>query len=191
MEKALQQFIQFLIQMGMPSDVAPIVAERFRFKQFTKGEYLVREGEQSNMLAYLAEGTLQYFQEREGEELPTHIARAGDFITSLKSYIQGGKSKENLRAINDITLLYITRNEQLILCEEIPAFKDLMITLLEHSIVCIDDSKNSFIVLSAEERYLKLLKEEPQLMQDVPLYLVAALLGVTPRHLTRIRGAIE
>jgi hypothetical protein len=40
---------------------------------------------------------------------------------------------------------------------------------------------------SAEERYLKLLKERPELIRRVPQYQLASYLGVKPESLSRIR----
>ncbi|MCD8540808.1 MAG: Crp/Fnr family transcriptional regulator, partial [Leadbetterella sp.] len=39
----------------------------------------------------------------------------------------------------------------------------------------------------AEERYEKFSKENPAIMQNVPLHYIASYLGITPRHLSRIR----
>lgn len=40
---------------------------------------------------------------------------------------------------------------------------------------------------SAMERYKKLIKELPDIMQEVPLQIVASYLGITPQYLSRLR----
>ena len=40
------------------------------------------------------------------------------------------------------------------------------------------------VTLTAEERYLKLLKETPQLIQNVPIQYIASLLGMKPESLS-------
>jgi hypothetical protein len=72
--------------------------------------------------------------------------------------------------------------------QDIPALKDFYIGLLEWQIGCIDNSRFDLITLNAEQRYQKLLEEEPELLQRIPLQYLASILGVTPRHLSRIRG---
>ena len=74
---------------------------------------------------------------------------------------------------------------------ESEAFKSFYIDVLEHLLVCMDDSKTKLITLTAEERYEALLKEEPTLLQQIPLQYLATILGVTPRHLSRIRNNIR
>jgi CRP-like cAMP-binding protein len=44
---------------------------------------------------------------------------------------------------------------------------------------------------SAEERYLKLFSEEPELIHKVPLKYIASYIGVTPQALSRIRSRIN
>ena len=47
-----------------------------------------------------------------------------------------------------------------------------------------------FQVLNAKERYLKLLKARPDIVQQVPVQDLAAYLGIEPPSLSRIRKAI-
>lgn len=77
------------------------------------------------------------------------------------------------------------------LMNEIPAFKDFYIGLLEATLCGIDASRYDLIVLTAEERYEKMLTNEPHFLQQVPLQYLASMLGVTPRHLSRIRSKIR
>ena len=77
------------------------------------------------------------------------------------------------------------------LVNALPAFKDFYIALLEQSICGIDESRHDLIVLTAEQRYTKLLQKEPHLLQQIPLQHLAFMLGITPRHLSRIRNSIR
>ena len=77
------------------------------------------------------------------------------------------------------------------LLNEIPAFKDFYIGLLEATLCGIDASRYDLIVLTAEQRYEKMLKNEPHLLLQIPLQHLASMLAVTPRHLSRIRSKIR
>jgi hypothetical protein len=59
--------------------------------------------------------------------------------------------------------------------------------MLEWHICAIEQSRNDLLCLSAEQRYRKFLQMEPLLLEQVPLQYLAAMLGITPRHLSRIR----
>ena len=75
--------------------------------------------------------------------------------------------------------------------KEIAGFNDFYIGILEWQICCIDESRLDAIMLSAQERYEKMLAKEPILIREIPLQYLASILGVTPRHLSRIRGKIR
>lgn len=70
-------------------------------------------------------------------------------------------------------------------------FGSFYVSILEHLIICIDESRFKLIALNAEQRYLSMLREEPHLLQQIPLQYLASILGVTPRHLSRIRSEIR
>lgn len=46
----------------------------------------------------------------------------------------------------------------------------------------------TLLTMTATERYNKLLKEEPQLLQMFSNYYIASYLGIAPQSLSRIRG---
>jgi len=90
------------------------------------------------------------------------------------------------------TSLWIIEKPALLkLGEVIPSFKDFYIGILEWQICCIDESRLDAIMLSAKERYIKMLEKEPDLIQQIPLQFLASILGVTPRHLSRIGNEIR
>jgi CRP-like cAMP-binding protein len=55
---------------------------------------------------------------------------------------------------------------------------------LEEDRIRIHDMAN----IAAEARYLKMRKEKPNIFKHVPLRYIASYLGITQRHLSRLRG---
>ena len=49
----------------------------------------------------------------------------------------------------------------------------------------------SLLTKTAEDRYLDLFKEEPRLLQQIPLKYIASYIGITPQALSRIRKRIS
>ncbi|WP_258932283.1 hypothetical protein [Flavobacterium oreochromis] len=54
----------------------------------------------------------------------------------------------------------------------------------------IDDYRIDLLALTPEERYKKLLENEPKLLNEVPLHYLASFLGISNRHMSRIRKSI-
>lgn len=181
----------YFLTAGFSISEANQIAAAFSFKAVAKGEFFVQEGKTSKHLGFIEKGFFQYFINLDGEEKTTYSLGANNFIASLVSFLKGVPSRENIRAVIDSSLWIIAKDAFKNLQQTIPAFKDYYIGLLEWQICCIDESRLDGIVLSAQERYEKILVKEPEIIQHIPMQYLASILGVTPRHLSRIRNNIR
>jgi CRP-like cAMP-binding protein len=182
----------YFVTIGFSRQECCQISACFRSKNIAKGEYFVREGAMALQVAFVEEGALQYYSiNQEGEEQSTYVSLSGSFAASLLSYLSEVPARENIRAITKSKLWLIGKQEMQGLQAALPAFKDFYIQLLEGQICCIDKARFDLITLNAEKRYKKILQEEPRLLQEVPLKYVASLLGITQRHLSRLRKSIR
>ena len=62
--------------------------------------------------------------------------------------------------------------------------------VLEERFVSLHDLFTSQILDSTEQRYLKLKKERPDLINRIPQHQLATFLGMTPVSLSRIKNRI-
>lgn len=182
---------QYFESVGFSGDDLVRITSKFSEKKLAKGEYFVRSEYVAKSLAYLEEGQLQYYSiDANGEERTTYISLPNNFVASLLSFLNEIPPRENIKALTPSILWVIQKDDLLQLKADVPGFKDFYIGLLEWQICCIDKGKFDLITLSAEERYEKLLKEEPELLKQVPLQYIASMLAITPRHLSRLRAKV-
>ncbi|MBC8033243.1 MAG: Crp/Fnr family transcriptional regulator [Chitinophagaceae bacterium] len=179
---------QYLKSLGFSDNDAETIAVCFRHKHFDKGEFFASEGKMNQYLAFIETGVFQYFFNQEGVEITTYVVGQNGFLASLLSFLQGVPCKENIRSMTQADIWLIKKEDFEKLKDAITGFKDFYISILENQIICIDQSRIGLLTQSAEERYQSLLDKEPDLLQQVPLQLLASTLGITPRHLSRIRG---
>jgi CRP-like cAMP-binding protein len=184
----LEQLLSHLLTNGIPAAEVQRITHAFKFKKVDKGEYFVEEGKTSKYLAFITKGLFQYFYLKDGREITTYVTGENSFVASLASFYRQQPSKEFVRALTDAELLILHYNDLENLKKESQAFKDFYINALENLVVAMDETRSNLITLTAEERYALLMKEEPNLLQQVPLQYLASILGVTPRHLSRIRN---
>lgn len=181
----------FFQQQGFPEQEAQVIANTFTHKFLPKGDFFVQEGKTSKHLGFIEYGFLQYYVLFNGEEKTTYSTGAGNFVASLISFLLQKPAEENIRAVLDSSLWLLDRAGLQHLQQSIPRFKDYYIRLLEWQICCIDESRLDAILLNAQQRYEKMLTKDPELFQQIPLQYLASILGVTPRHLSRIRGKVR
>ncbi|MDZ4707003.1 MAG: Crp/Fnr family transcriptional regulator [Saprospiraceae bacterium] len=182
---------QFFIQVGFKVQDAEIIANAFTYIKLSKGEFFAKEGKISKQLGLIENGFLQYYILLNGEEKTTYSSGANTFVASLVSFLKQVPAKENIRAVTETTLWVIDRTQLKQLQIDLPGFKDFYIEALEEHICCIDESRLDAIMLNAQQRYEKILAKEPTLVQHIPMHFLASILGVTPRHLSRIRNNIR
>lgn len=167
------------------------ILNSFKLQEFKKYDFVLQEDKIFNHLGFVESGIFQYYVMKDGEIRTTHISTENTFLASHLSFVSETPAHENVRALTNGHISFISKTNLKKLTNEIPRFKDFYIALLENSICTIDASRHDLILLSGEQRYEKILKEEPQLLQLIPLQYIASMLGVTPRHLSRIRNNIR
>lgn len=163
----------------------------FSLKKLEKGEFFVKEGSTSKYLAFIETGFFQYFINLDGEEKTTYSLGPNNLLASLVSFLKGVPSRENIRAVVPSSIWVISKDAFRQFQETIPSFKNYYLGVLEWQICCIEESRVDGIMLSAIERYEKMLSKEPYLVQQIPVQHLASIIGVTPRHLSRIRNKLR
>lgn len=184
----MEQLLIYFANKGIPAAQLQQITGAFVFKKIARGDFFVEEGKTSKYLAFISKGMFQYFYSREGKEITTYVTGANAFLLSLLSFYKQKPSKENIRALADSELWMIHYDDLLKLKTSNEAFQGFYIGALENLVVSMDETRSNLIILTAEERYALLMKNEPALLQQIPLQYLASILGVTPRHLSRIRN---
>ena len=167
------------------------IVNAFELQLFKKNDFVVEEGKTSRYMGFVETGMFQYYVVQDGEERTNYVSIENTFFASVLSFISETPSLENVKALVDGSISMLSKTNLKMLLHDIPGFKDFYIGLLESSLCGIDASRYDLIVLTAEQRYEKMLTNEPQFLQQIPLQHLASMLGVTPRHLSRIRGKIR
>ena len=182
---------KYFEDIGFEGDDLEKVLNAFELKSFKKNDFIVEEGKTSRYIGFVESGMFQYYVTIDGVERTTWVSIENTFFSSILSFLSESPALENIKALVDGSISMISKTNLKILVNEIPSFKNFYIGLLEVSMCGIDASRHDLIVLTAEQRYDKMLKNEPHLLQQIPLQHLASMLGVTPRHLSRIRSNIR
>jgi CRP-like cAMP-binding protein len=166
-----------------------IVLSFIQLKSFSKGDILLRQDEVCSFISYLLKGSVIYYQQNEkGDEITTDFAFEGDWVTDNRSRISQTPSHQYIRAWEDTLTATIQQDELEILFREVPSMERAGRLLIEQAYVKIVQLSIDLQILSAEERYQKLIAESPQAFQRLPLYHIANYLGIAPKSLSRIRN---
>lgn len=160
-------------------------------KKLEKNQHFLIEGNICDSIAFINYGTMIYYKASEkGDEITIDFALEGDWLTDNFSRLKKSPSLINIKAI-ETTELLILKNDQLNeLYDSFPKLEKLGRILTEQAFIRITQLSIDLQVLSAKERYIKLLQQYPEAFQKIPLYHIANYLGIAPKSLSRIRNEI-
>lgn len=162
---------------------------RFRLLTLKRHDFLVTEGAVCPYFCYVESGIIRHAIDVNGDDKTTYLALRRSVTSSLNSFLNGTPSRKSLQAITDARLWVVTLNDFRALLNEDVAFRDFYFGLLEKQLCLIDDYRLDLLTLTPEERYAKLLATEPKLLREIPLRHLSSFLGISDRHMSRIRKA--
>lgn len=156
-----------------------------------KNNYLAESGKICKYFCFIESGILQHSITISDEEKTTYLGLKNSCTSALKSYLQQTPSRKNIKALSDCNLKVILVDDFKCLLKNNKAFNRFYYNLIENQIFLIDDYRIDLLTLTPEDRYQKLLTNEPNLLQEVPLHYLASFLGISTRHMSRIRKNIK
>lgn len=172
-----------------PEDLQKIL-NQYQKIEFAKNDYLVQEGTTANFYYFLESGFARSFAiDLEGNDITTKFFSASDIVIDWHSYFLKTKCRENIQAITSCVAWKISF-ENFMKLFNIEAFRDVGRTRLVNNYFELKNHSVSIIVDPARDRYLNLIKDKPDIIQNVPLKQIATYLGITDTSLSRIRKEI-
>lgn len=168
--------------------VENIIIGQSKFKKFKKNELLLHDGHVSRSLFFIKKGiTRHYILNEDGKELTNNFTLQGTFVIgSISSFLTQKKARVRLQALTDIEcyeLDYRTYNTLL----KNDEFIHFWNRLLCGYIIKKEKKEISFLNENAKNRYLRFLKNFPNLINEIPHYYIASYLRISSETLSRIR----
>jgi len=156
--------------------------------QIARDEHVIKEGQVCKFLSFVESGMFLYYKTGDdGQEIVTGFAEEEEWVSHYQSFIAKTPSPVFIKAIELSHIQTISLEQLNRLCREIAGFEALSKQLVEKAFIQMINQTLEFQNLKAEERYDKLLKTYPSIVQRVPQYYVASFLGIAPQSLSRIR----
>jgi len=156
-----------------------------------KGEYLLREGEICNHVTFINKGFVRIYNIIQDEDLTINFAFEGNFTTDFASLIPRKPSTDYIVAMEDLEILQLEYTDMQALYESAMVWQKFGRLITEYVLLFVVERNKALLFKSPEERYLKLMKERPKVMANVPLKYIASYLGITPEALSRIRKRLS
>lgn len=167
-----------------------LVSSKFFRQEFSKKSLILAKGQVENYISFVEEGIVRYYIPKENKEVTFELTFADDFIGAYDSFLTRLPSVYHVETITKTVLWRVSHDDVQALFRETEAGN--ILGRLAGEKLFLEKAKRELSLLNetAEQRYLNLFTEQPELIKKIPLQYIASYIGITPQALSRIRKRI-
>ncbi|WP_339709422.1 Crp/Fnr family transcriptional regulator [uncultured Kriegella sp.] len=155
-----------------------------------KNTPLLKIGEIEKQLSFISKGIVRFYVPREEVDLTFGFLFENEFVTGYDSFLKQTPSEYQIETLTDTILWTISHKDLQEVYESTNSGNSIGRKMAENMFLIKSKRELSLLSKTAEERYLDLFSDRPQLLRQIPLKYIASYIGVTPQALSRIRRRI-
>ncbi len=163
---------------------------KLKVKQCHKKELVLQEGQICKYAYFINTGCLRYFYNVDGQENTAQFFFENGWYADYESFLSGNPSNQNIETLEKSELLLLSAKDLQELYTDIPKFERFGRLMAENAFLGIKQRSEMLENLTAEERYLSIMKDRPKVFERIPQHYIASYLGIKPPSLSRIRKRI-
>lgn len=179
--KVVSQFVEF------DNKEKEILESAFTYCEIPKKFILTKQGEVAKELYFINKGLIRLYYTKNNEEITGFMFKENLFASSYDSFLRQTPGIQTLESLEPCELLVISKDKLEELYVTLPKMNILTRKVAEQRFINSQRILSSFLLESPEERYKRFEQHHKDLIQRVPLNIIASFLGITPVSLSRIR----
>ncbi|MEJ1221836.1 Crp/Fnr family transcriptional regulator [Sediminicola sp. 1XM1-17] len=186
----MQQIKAYLDQIATISNEDwDFFISKLQRREIAKKSVFLKVNEIENHISFIESGVVRLYipKDNPDKEITFGFSFKDQFISAYDSFLTQTPSAYQLQALTDTALWSITYDD-LQLVYKTTQIGNLIGRLTAERLFLIKSKREQNLLnLSAEERYVNLFKERPELLKVIPLKYISSYIGVTSQALSRIR----
>lgn len=160
----------------------------FEPRKLDKGDVFVKEGDSCKEVAFIVSGIFRsYYTTDDGVDNTFCFRFDGQMLAPYSALITGQPSVETMQAITSAELLVVPKSKIEGRMHTDPKWIKFLKIHAEYEYVELEKRYLQLQRDSASQRYHTLMQDQPEYIRQIPLHYLASYLGITQRHLSRIR----
>lgn len=184
-KKPLKQYI------NLSADAMKVFVSLIKSTHIKKGNLLVEPGKPCSNIYFITKGFARIFYYKDGKDITEGFRSESNVILSLVSLITHQPDKRGIEVLEPTDLLYINYREFEQHFELYPDFYKMALHFTNVAVMLLQKRLDGLLFESAQSRYKSLLRIYPDILQRLPLGMVASYLGITQETLSRIRARYQ
>ncbi|MCD8450482.1 Crp/Fnr family transcriptional regulator [Tenacibaculum dicentrarchi] len=167
---------------------------RLKLRKVKKRTKLLNVGEVENFISFIDKGIVRFFIPRKDQDKDKEITFgfcfSNEFVSAYDSFLTQAPSLYELETLTDVEMWSMSYDDLQKVYQQTSIGNALGRISSERLYLIKSKREQSLLNETAEERYLKLFDERPELIKAIPLKYIASYIGVTAQALSRIRKRI-
>lgn len=185
MEKFFQAIDQFI---HLSNESKEALASILLPLDLPKGRTLIHANTICEHAYFIEEGLARTYYIKNGKDVTDWLAAEDSFVVSIVSFLTQQPDRRSVELLERSLLWAVPYKGLEKLYFEFHEIERLGRLLVSHGLVLLQQRFDDLHFATAQERYQKLLQQNPTFIQRVPLRFIASYLGITQETLSRIRA---
>ena len=186
----MTSLIAYFSKLGFSESDLSEFLNCIKTREFSANELILADGQLENYLSFVDTGIVRYYVIANEKEITFDFAFKDSFYCAYDSFYNRTKTKIYIQTLTDCQLHSISYESLQKLYTKCETAKKLGRIATEYLLDKKVKRELDLLTKSPQERYSKLLLEQPKYIQQIPLKYLASYIGVVPETLSRIRKRI-
>lgn len=155
-----------------------------------RGHKLVGEGDVCTSIFYVERGMVLQHYKKNNLMVTEHICLEGDMVICIESFFKREPSKIVASMLEPGIVYGIPRDALNAIASHSFEICKLIFAFYQRSLIVSQRKADILRFETARERYIRIMKENPEIVRRAPLHNVASFLQMTPETLSRVRAQV-
>lgn len=174
--------------VDLTDEEAGVFVACFENIRVKKREFIIQPGVRVKTRYYVLDGSIRsYVLGEDGSEHTIAFAVTDWWITDYNSYIYQQPATMFVAALEDCNLLRLDYEKEQQLKSQHPKYEKFFRVMAERGLAFQQRRLIANLTLTAEERYDEFVAKYPNIVQQLPQYVLASYLNMTPEFFSKIR----
>lgn len=187
----MNALLSFFANLGIPEKDLALFLQHIKVRSYAKNDILCAPGRVDQHLSFLSKGLVRFYVIKDSKESTFDFIFPGSFFWHYDSFYTQRPTRFFSQALADCEMYQISHSDLLTLFDTCLFAKDLSNKAVQKILEKKVTRELSLLMDTQEQRYTRLLHEQPAWVKTIPLKHLASYLGMVPETLSRIRKRIS
>jgi CRP-like cAMP-binding protein len=172
----------------LPAAAAEALEAMCRPLTIDQGQDLQSIGHTCTTIYFVETGILRVYYLRDGNDITESFELENSIVARAESLFMNLPSSKGIQAVTHCRLWAIPSHPLFAAYDAFPALERLFRKVFERAHVKAIHRMEQFQLFTPAQRYARLVQDQPEILQRVPLKHISSYLGITQVSLSRIRA---